>query len=89
MNGGDMRGMVIITAVSALLAMSQAEAASLAKKWQTDRVFSTPESVVYDAERHVLYVSNIDGSPSEIDGKGFISRLSMNGLHVLACSSTA
>lgn len=74
-----MKRIIAIAAAAALLAPPQAEAASLAKKWQTDQVFSTPESVVYDAERHILYVSNIDGSPSEIDGKGFISRLSMDG----------
>ncbi|MCU0638706.1 MAG: ATP-binding protein [Candidatus Krumholzibacteria bacterium] len=54
-------------------------AVSLVKKWETDRVFKTPESVVYDAERHILYVSNICGGPDEKDGNGFISQLSMKG----------
>jgi sugar lactone lactonase YvrE len=41
--------------------------------------FSTPESVVYDAEQQVWFVSNINGSPSGKDGNGFISRLTSDG----------
>ncbi len=41
--------------------------------------FSTPESVLYDADSDVYYVSNIDGSPIEADGKGFISKLTPDG----------
>lgn len=66
---------LLILAVSA----PEAGAVSLAKKWETDRVFKTPESVIYDAERHILYVSNIGGDPEEKDGNGFISQLSMKG----------
>jgi sugar lactone lactonase YvrE len=35
----------------------------------------TPESVLYDPDRDVYYVSNINGSPLEADGNGFISRV--------------
>ena len=35
--------------------------------------FSTPESVRYDPELDVFYVSNITGNPSQKDGKGSIS----------------
>jgi sugar lactone lactonase YvrE len=41
--------------------------------------FSQPESVYYDAKREHLYVSNVQGSPSEKDGKGYISVLSLDG----------
>lgn len=41
--------------------------------------FSTPESVIYDAEQKVWFVSNINGSPSARDGNGFISRLTDAG----------
>lgn len=37
--------------------------------------FSTPESVLHDAERDVYLVSNIGGSPLEADGNGTISRI--------------
>jgi hypothetical protein len=40
---------------------------------------STPESVAYDAEQDVYFVSNIEGKPTEADGKAFISKLSPDG----------
>ncbi len=36
---------------------------------------STPESVRYDSELNVWFVSNIEGNPSQKDGKGFIARI--------------
>ena len=37
--------------------------------------FQTPESVYFDKRRDVYLVSNINGSPTDVDGNGFISRL--------------
>lgn len=41
--------------------------------------FATPESVYHDTVADVYLVSNINGSPLEEDGNGFISRLSPDG----------
>ncbi len=41
--------------------------------------FKTPESVLYDQQRNILYVANIDGHDAEKDGLGFISKLSRDG----------
>lgn len=41
--------------------------------------FSTPESVLWDAEQQVWFVSNINGSPVAKDGNGFLSRLTADG----------
>jgi hypothetical protein len=41
--------------------------------------FSTPESVLHDAGADVYLVSNINGSPLDKDGNGFISKLSPSG----------
>lgn len=41
--------------------------------------FATPESVLHDEAADVYLVSNINGSPMEKDGNGFISRLSPDG----------
>jgi sugar lactone lactonase YvrE len=41
--------------------------------------FSTPESVLYDAENDVYFVSNIQGAPSAKDGNGFISKIKPDG----------
>jgi len=51
----------------------------LAKVWQTEKVFSVPESVLYHKSDKTLYVSNINGAPTEKNGKGFISKLSLEG----------
>lgn len=51
----------------------------LVKLWETDSVLKVPESVLYDQQNKVLYVSNIDGEPWGKDGKGFISKLSLDG----------
>jgi len=46
---------------------------------ETPAVFKTPESVKYDKENSVLYVSNVNGKPLEKDGNGFISKLDLDG----------
>ncbi len=53
---------------------------SLTLVWETDTVLTTNESVLYDLTRRELYVSNIDGKPTDKDGKGFISKLDLDGV---------
>jgi sugar lactone lactonase YvrE len=47
---------------------------SLTKLWEIDRTFKFPESVQYDAERDLLYVSNFFNG-----GKEFVSRVKPDG----------
>lgn len=61
----------------AIAAVSQTH--QLVRKWETDSVFKVPESVLYDSENKVLYVSNIDGPPWGKDGKGSIGKLGLDG----------
>jgi sugar lactone lactonase YvrE len=49
------------------------------KVWSTPDILTTSESVLYDANEKVLYVSCIAGKPTEKDGKGFISKVSLSG----------
>ena len=56
-----------------------AMAVKAVKLWESDKVFHIPESVFYDEESDVLYVSNIDGSPVVKDENGFISKMSTDG----------
>jgi sugar lactone lactonase YvrE len=51
----------------------------LALKWETDTVLTTCESVLYDKDKDVLYVSNINGDPGGKDGNGFLSKVGMDG----------
>ena len=49
------------------------------KKWESEEVFHIPESVFFDKDEEMLYVSNIDGSPVVKDENGYISKLSPEG----------
>lgn len=62
-----------------ILTMNISNAQHLEKVWQTTCDLKTPESVLYDQEKDVIYVSNIDGDPSQKDGNGFISILNSDG----------
>ncbi len=53
--------------------------ASLVKTWESDSTFKVPECVLYSPAENMLYVSNIDGKPSEKDLKGSISKVSPDG----------
>jgi len=52
---------------------------SLTKLWSTSDGLKTPESALFDASSNKIYVSNIDGNPTEKDGNGFISILEADG----------
>ncbi len=51
----------------------------LVKLWETDTVLTTCESVLYDGENSRLFVSNINGNPTDKNGAGFISILNLDG----------
>ncbi|WP_224996047.1 PQQ-binding-like beta-propeller repeat protein [Cesiribacter sp. SM1] len=51
----------------------------LEQAWATEAVLETPESVYYNPDENVLYVSNIAGEPNAKDGKGYISKVSLDG----------
>ncbi len=51
----------------------------LTEKWSTPDKLQVPESVYYDEKRDVLYVSNINGMPTEKNGAGYLSRVSLAG----------
>jgi len=52
---------------------------ALKSKWSSEKLLSTPESVLYHEKSDILYVSNVSGDPSEKDGNGFISKVSKEG----------
>jgi len=50
------------------------------KLWETDKVFLTPESVCYDKDRDVLYISNFNKFPKANEtGNEFLSKVSLDG----------
>ena len=51
----------------------------LTEQWQTTRELRVPESVLYNRREALFYVSNINGKPTEKNGRGFISRVTLDG----------
>jgi sugar lactone lactonase YvrE len=70
----------------AVVAQAQAPATShkLTKLWESEATLKVPEGVRLDAKRKVLYVSNIDGQPWEVDGKGSIAKVGLDGKVIAA-----
>ncbi|NPA35524.1 MAG: ATP-binding protein [Chlorobi bacterium] len=62
-----------------LFATTNGNSQSLKYEWQTEPVLKVPESVLLDKGKDILYVSNINGTPVEKNGKGFISIMDKNG----------
>lgn len=50
----------------------------LEKDWETTG-FENPESVVLDETNSTLYVSNVNEAPTDKDGNGYISKVSLEG----------
>lgn len=69
------------TLLAAALAVSlaaPAAAADLARAWETAG-FAQPESTLWDPAAKVIYVSNVNGSPPDKDGNGYLSKLNADG----------
>jgi len=62
-----------------LYSTAQSQEHKLVKQWETDTLLKVPESVLYSAANKVLYVANIDGQPWEMDGKGSIGKVGLDG----------
>ena len=73
-------GLVMALALTSCMNQQKAPAQpGLSKIWETDAVFSIPESVCFEPGEKVLYVSNVNGNPTDQDSNGFISKCSLDG----------
>lgn len=70
---------IIFAVVLACLGSGLFAAPKLVKKWETEATLKVPESVLHDAARGVLYVTNIDGEPWGDDGRGSIGKVGLDG----------
>lgn len=68
---------IILTLLSVLIVTVNQAQHSIEKLWESDTTLAVPESVLFD--KTILYVSLIDGQPWEVDGKGGIAKLDLNG----------
>lgn len=70
----------IVLALAILIYIDlSAQQHKLEKIWETDSVVAIPESILADLKNNVLYVSLIDGSPWDADGKGGVAKLTLDG----------
>lgn len=75
-------GWIGLALAGAIWASAAATAyAAPTKVWEAAG-FLQPESVVFDAARNLIYVSNINGAPNAKNGGGFISKLRPDGSFV-------
>lgn len=70
---------LLCTLVLPLLSQQAYVSERLSKKWESTAELKVPESVLFDTVRQVIYVSNITGSSTDMDGTGFISKISPEG----------
>lgn len=69
---------ITLLAGASQIALTPPKPIKLVKVWETDTTLRTPESVLYDGN-NTIYVANIDGKADELDGSGFISKVSLDG----------
>ena len=74
--GGEHRDAASVDTTAAAVAPA---APAEARKIGTVKDLKNPESVRWDAEQGVWFVSNVNGNPSDKDNNGFISRLKPDG----------
>lgn len=74
-----MRRLAFVSALlTSLAATSVAQSAEITQLWQTTG-FDLPESVSWDQDAQVFFVSNIGGDPMSKDGNGTISTVNPDG----------
>ena len=70
---------VLILLSTPLVLYTQAQSHSLVRLWETDTVVAVPESVLPNATHSFLFVSLIDGGSWDVDGKGGVGKLGLDG----------
>lgn len=74
-----MRFTVILFLLICAALHTRSQPRELTKLWESDKVFRVPESVLFSKEHNCLFVSNIDGKPTEKDGTGYIAKVGPDG----------
>ena len=74
-----MKKIVIFLIVATLFTFSLTSFAKKNVNWSVCDSCSNPESVYYDVDSDILFVSNIDGEGDKKDGSGWISKLDTKG----------
>ena len=70
---------IFITAVILMSCSSAPKSVTLEKLWETAPVLETPESVLADKSKGILYVSCMNLNEPPNSGNGYIAKVDMNG----------
>ncbi len=70
---------IISFMILTMLCCGKSSGFKVTQEWATGAVLDVPESVIYNAVKNEIYVSNINGKPLDKDGNGYISKLSLDG----------
>lgn len=70
--------MTLLSVLAAPLSVPLAYGDEPVSLWTIEQL-DQPESVVADPESRLLYISNINGQPTELNRKGYISRATVDG----------
>lgn len=84
MNKPNLKAATQVSMLSILLfiftiASAVGQTVELKALWQSEPHLDTPESVFYSASENLMYVSCINGDPTEKNGKGYISKVNLDG----------
>jgi DNA-binding beta-propeller fold protein YncE len=80
-----MKNILIVCCMLFCSIVSIAQKHELVKLWETDTVLKVPESVLFDRDNNVLYVSNITGKgPWDKDGAGSVGKVATDGKIIAA-----
>lgn len=71
--------MLWVCVFTSLNAQNKFQHERLITVWETKSDLKTPESLVYDRDNDILYVSNVNSKPWEKDNNGFISKMNLKG----------
>ena len=74
-----MKVYTILGSVSAVFGLLTTSVLAQPQESWSAEGFKAPESALLDEARGVLYVSNVNGNPTDKDGNGYISKLSPDG----------
>jgi sugar lactone lactonase YvrE len=69
---------ILTLALALIVALAVPCPSQAAELWRATG-FKAPESVLYDQAHNRLIVSNINGTPLDVDGNGYLSLLSLDG----------
>ena len=64
-------------------AQQQVEHTKINKLWETTNDLKNPESVAYAPKQNVMFVSNVNGNPTQKDQNGFISKVSPSNGNII------